>query len=52
MLKNGEGSYVTDSSGKKYLDFTSGIAVVSLGHSDPEITKIISDQVDIHLSPF
>ncbi|KAM0547490.1 hypothetical protein ACHAPJ_010363 [Fusarium lateritium] len=44
MLKNGEGSYVTDSSGKKYLDFTSGIAVVSLGHSDPEITKIISDQ--------
>ncbi|KAF4963901.1 hypothetical protein FSARC_8123 [Fusarium sarcochroum] len=44
MLKNGEGSYVTDSAGTKYLDFTSGIAVVSLGHSDPEITEIISDQ--------
>ncbi|KAF4452096.1 Acetylornithine aminotransferase [Fusarium austroafricanum] len=44
MLTHGEGSYVADSSGKKYLDFTSGIAVVSLGHSDPEITKIISDQ--------
>ncbi|KAF4978153.1 hypothetical protein FDECE_18259 [Fusarium decemcellulare] len=44
MLTKGEGSYVTDSSGKRFLDFTSGIAVVSLGHSDPEITKIISDQ--------
>ncbi|KAJ3460826.1 hypothetical protein MRS44_011693 [Fusarium solani] len=44
MLTKGEGSYVTASNNKKYLDFTSGIAVVSLGHSDPEITKIITDQ--------
>src|SRR5690554_646582 len=34
-LVRGEGCYVWDESGKRYLDFGSGIAVNSLGHSHP-----------------
>ncbi|MFN8015757.1 MAG: acetylornithine/succinylornithine family transaminase [Acidimicrobiia bacterium] len=40
----GEGVYLFDAEGNKYLDFLSGIAVVSLGHSNPQLNKIISDQ--------
>lgn len=40
----GEGTVVEDATGKKYLDFTSGIAVVSLGHAHPEIVKAIQVQ--------
>ena len=32
LLVRGEGSYVWDASGKRYLDFLAGIAVNSLGH--------------------
>ena len=32
-LVKGKGTVVTDDKGKDYLDFTSGIAVVSLGHA-------------------
>lgn len=44
ILTSAKGSYLYDLNQKKYIDFTSGIAVVSLGHSDPEITKIMADQ--------
>ena len=40
----GEGSYLTDINGKKYLDFVAGIAVNCLGHCNPEITKTIEEQ--------
>ena len=43
-LVKGEGTVVEDATGKKYLDFTSGIAVVSLGHAHPAIVKAIQDQ--------
>lgn len=32
---------------RRYLDLTAGIAVNSLGHCDPEIAKIIAEQVRI-----
>jgi acetylornithine aminotransferase len=35
---------LTDSSNREYLDFTAGIAVTALGHSDPEYTSILSEQ--------
>ncbi|PVU94421.1 hypothetical protein BB561_002557 [Smittium simulii] len=44
FLEKGEGCYLFDSSGKKHLDFTAGIAVVALGHSNPQISEIISTQ--------
>ena len=43
-LVKGEGTVVEDADGKKYLDFTSGIAVVSLGHAHPAIVKAIQVQ--------
>lgn len=47
ILTSAKGSYLYDLDQKKYIDFTSGIAVVSLGHSDPEISKILYDQSSI-----
>lgn len=40
----GKGVYLTDTSGKKYLDFGAGIAVSSLGHAHPKLTKAIARQ--------
>ena len=40
----GEGSWLWDTEGKKYLDFSSGIAVNCLGHAYPPLVKAISDQ--------
>jgi len=45
VFVRGEGSYLYDIDNRKYLDFTSGIAVNSLGHCDPEVTKLIAEQV-------
>lgn len=44
VIARGQGSKLWDSSGKEYLDFTSGIAVTALGHSNPEVSKILSEQ--------
>lgn len=43
-IVKGQGTIVEDSSGKKYLDFTSGIAVVSLGHAHPAIVNALQEQ--------
>ncbi|ARF13427.1 acetylornithine transaminase [Sporosarcina ureae] len=43
-LVKGQGTVVTDDKGKDYLDFTSGIAVVSLGHAHPAIVKALQEQ--------
>jgi len=40
----GEGAWLTDLNGKKYLDFTSGIAVNCLGHAYPPLVKAIAEQ--------
>jgi len=43
-LACGEGTRVWDEAGKAYLDFGAGIAVCSLGHSHPKLTKALSEQ--------
>ncbi len=40
----GEGTLLWDSEGKEYLDFLTGLAVTSLGHSHPEVAAAIADQ--------
>ena len=40
----GEGSWLWDDTGKRYLDFCTGIAVCSLGHCHPALTKAIQEQ--------
>lgn len=42
---NGSGMHLYDASGKEYLDFVAGIAVVSLGHSHPRVTEAVSSQI-------
>jgi acetylornithine/N-succinyldiaminopimelate aminotransferase len=44
VLERGDGSYVWDIDGKRYLDLAGGIAVCSLGHAHPEMTKALTDQ--------
>lgn len=43
-LVKGKGTIVTDDTGKEYLDFTSGIAVLSLGHTHPAVVQAIQEQ--------
>jgi len=52
VLERGEGSYVWDVDGKRYLDLAGGIAVCSLGHAHPEITEALTEQSQklIHVS--
>ncbi len=40
-----EGSYVWDADGRRYLDWTSGIAVMNLGHSHPKVVEAVRQQV-------
>ena len=41
-IAHGNGAYLYDSDGNDYLDFVAGIAVMALGHSDPEWVAAIS----------
>ena len=43
-LDHGDGSYVVDVAGKRYLDLGGGIAVCALGHANPEITDALLEQ--------
>ena len=45
MLERGEGCYVWDVDGKRYLDFLAGIAVNALGHAHPVLVEAVSRQV-------
>jgi predicted acetylornithine/succinylornithine family transaminase len=42
----GEGVWLVDDSGKRYLDFLAGIAVVGLGHRHPAVTTAAHAQLD------
>jgi len=42
----GDGIFITDADGKRYLDASGGAAVSCLGHSDPDVIKAITQQLD------
>ena len=44
VVKKAKGSYVWDINNKKYIDFTAGIAVTNLGHSNNDLVKILNHQ--------
>jgi len=46
VVDKGKGPYIWDIDGKRYLDFTSGIAVANVGHANPEVIKAVRDQAD------
>ena len=45
VLEKGEGVYLYDTNGKKYLDLTSGIGVNSLGYNNSKWTSAIEKQI-------
>ncbi|MFY7733498.1 MAG: aspartate aminotransferase family protein, partial [Bacteroidia bacterium] len=48
-VSKAEGVFLYDSTGKKYLDFISGISVSSLGHGNEAVKTAIKNQVDKYL---
>jgi acetylornithine/succinyldiaminopimelate/putrescine aminotransferase len=48
-VSKAEGVFLYDSTGKKYLDFISGISVSSLGHGNEAVNTAIKNQVDKYL---
>jgi len=52
VFERGEGVYLFDSEGKRYLDFVAGIAVNALGHADPGMSEVLGEQARtlIHVS--
>ena len=44
-FSHGEGSWLWDTEGKRYLDALSGIAVNTLGHNHPKLVKALSEQI-------
>jgi acetylornithine/N-succinyldiaminopimelate aminotransferase len=51
VFVRGEGSYLWDDSGKRYLDFVQGWAVNCLGHSPPAIAEALAAQSRLLLTP-
>ena len=43
-ITGGDGCYVSDESGRQYLDLVSGLGVNALGHNHPRITNVIAEQ--------
>lgn len=54
VLDKGEGVYLYDLDGKKYLDFVSGIAVFALGYKNEAYNEALKEQIDklIHTSNY
>lgn len=54
VLEKGEGVYLYDMEGKKYLDFAAGIAVFALGYGNKEYNDALKEQIDkiIHTSNY
>src|SRR5487761_1890305 len=52
LAVQGEGCYVYDDRGKRYVDFLGGLAVNSLGYAHPEIMKVLHDESEtlLHVS--
>jgi len=44
VFERGEGMHLVDTTGRRYLDFVSGIGVASLGHAHPALARALADQ--------
>ncbi len=54
VFVRGEGVYLFDVEGRRYLDFSAGIAVNTLGHAHPELVRRLSEQAGrlLHVSNY
>ena len=53
VMDRGEGVFLYDTSGNKYLDLMAGLGVNALGHAHPRLLKVMAEQAGqlVHLSP-
>jgi acetylornithine/N-succinyldiaminopimelate aminotransferase len=51
VFVRGEGSFLWDETGKRYLDFVQGWAVNCLGHSPPDVVEALAEQAKLLLTP-
>ena len=51
VFVRGEGSYLWDDTGKRYLDFIQGWAVTCLGHAPPAVAEAIAAQAKLLITP-
>ncbi|MBB5216561.1 acetylornithine transaminase [Parapusillimonas granuli] len=51
VFVRGQGSWLEDHNGKRYLDIVQGWAVNSLGHCPPELVKAVTDQAALLINP-
>jgi 4-aminobutyrate aminotransferase len=49
FVERGEGAYLYDTQGRRYLDFTCGIGVTNTGHAHPRVVKAIQEQAALLL---
>ena len=47
IVERGEGNYVYDTDGRRYLDAISSLWVITLGHADPDLNRAAHDQLDL-----
>lgn len=45
VMSHGKGAYIWDTEGRRYLDFSAGIAVNALGHSDMGVANVSTPSV-------
>ncbi|RUS23690.1 pyridoxal phosphate-dependent transferase [Jimgerdemannia flammicorona] len=46
LFTRGSGVHMYDSAGREFMDFSAGIAVNALGHSDPELARVLHEQAN------
>src|SRR5579875_3636383 len=53
VMERGEGLYLYDTSGNRYLDLMAGLGVNALGHAHPRLLRVMAEQAArlIHVSP-
>ncbi|HUM69030.1 MAG TPA: aminotransferase class III-fold pyridoxal phosphate-dependent enzyme, partial [Chloroflexota bacterium] len=44
IADHGEGIYLVDKDGRRYMDFTSGIGVTNTGHAHPQVVQAVQQQ--------
>ena len=46
FIKRGDGSHVWDVDGNEYIDFVNGLASITLGYNDPDVTEAVKAQLE------
>jgi acetylornithine aminotransferase len=50
-FERGEGAWLWDDQGKRYLDAISGLGVCALGHAHPELARVVAEEAATLIHP-